>query len=437
MIYVSIMKAKMLKTRPLWVLCCSLTVMLIVIAPFQLPAQGYWELIYSGLYGTLSDLYFVDEYEGWIVDRLWDQVGRIYHTANGGFDWELQDDPTNEGLRTVFFLDSAVGWVGGNDGCIMHTINGGEVWIEQQTPVIYGIEKIFFVDENIGWAVGGDQAPVTHYFILHTQDGGNNWEIQVSGFATVPGIFRNVVFVDSNLGLAGGLPYQVYRTENGGNDWEIIPMDSIHIMYGLSYLGNGVFCGVGHNDGPFNSYLVSVKSVDYGLNWYYTEFDTNLINSTLVDVSFADSLTGLAVGFYGGIVYYTANGGELWQFMEPMLPNSLWSVSFPKPYIGWTNPSYGGMIYRYVDTSITPPFSIEDLIISIEGSFVCLSWPPVEEDIFGNPTTIDHYEIFRDENPYFPIQPEFLIAATTDTTYLDSAVIGINTQYFYKTVAVR
>ena len=399
--------------------------------PNPASAQGTWEVVYDELYGILEDIHFIDEFEGWVVDSHFDDAGRIYHTTDGGFSWDLQDDPVIEGLYCVFFFNSEIGWVGGQDGLIMHTNNGGDTWTEQQTPTIYHVNKIFFYNENIGWAVGGTQALTSNSFILGTRDGGITWEEQISFSASNSGAFECLAFADSSIGVAGGQLYEIYRTENGGEDWESIHSDSIMRIFGFSYLGDGEFCGVGVDDALLDiGWPVSVKTQDYGYNWYYTEFDS-LADELLWDVSFADSMNGLAVGF-DGINYYTTDGGNLWQWMEPLPEIALSTVSFPKPYVGWTNPGYGGKIYRYLDDNITPPDNIEDLNILVVEDGIQLSWSPITEDIFGNPINITdlQYEIYGDDEPYFSPDISNLQAVVADTSLTDIGAGSSGCRYY-------
>ena len=406
-----------------------------LLLPFPLPAQGYWELVYDDLYGFLSDLCFVDEWEGWVVDWSIFTSGLIYHTTDGGFTWEVQEDPSNQGLYSVFFLDHKTGWAGGLDGDILHTIDGGEEWVLQDAGYDHVVERIFFLNENLGWAVGGDLSPTDYRFIVATQDGGDNWETQMYGSSIGGGSFHCVAFADSNIGIAGGRINQIFRTENGGEDWYSIPTDSIIFkIFGLSYLGNGEFCGVGLAvDNNYNDTLAVVKSYDYGLTWHRTVIDTLYENNYFCDVSFADSLYGLAVAKEGR-TFRTDNGGESWQYIESISNYYLTSVSYPKPYVGWTKETYSG-IYRYLDTSLTPPAEIDELTIDIVRDQVCLSWPPAE-DIFGNQISGCEFKIYREGDPYFTPDSANLIGITTDTVYVDSGIIN-SSEYFYRIVTCR
>lgn len=396
-------------------------------------AQGTWELVYEDLEGTLGDLTFVDEWEGWVVDHGFYNNGRIYHTIDGGFSWDIQDDPTNEPLYTIFFVDNGNGWTGGYDGDIMHTENSGDEWVIQESNVDYPVRELFFLNTDMGWAVGGDLGPVNYYYIIATEDGGETWVTQMQGSTSETNTFRCVAFADSYIGIAGGWQNQIHRTDNGGEEWIPIQIDSINVMHDVSYLGNGVFCGVGHYYGALTT-PVSVKSYDYGLTWYRTVLDTIVYNVGLRGVSFTDSIRGLVISSYGR-AYYTNNGGELWNFMGQISPVSLRSVSYPKPYVGWAN-NISGNIYRYMDISITPPDSIIDLQISIIEDDIQLAWSPVEEDIFGNPISGCEYHIYRDVEPYFTPDVSNLYTVVADTFFVDIEAVSLGRRY-YRVVVVN
>merc|ERR1712072_334460 len=78
----------------------------------------------------------------------------------------------------VFFLNENEGWLVGSDGSVFHTTNGGADWQKQDSriPLINGhvrdtINGIDFVNSENGIAV----ADVG--FIIHTSDGGENWQL--------------------------------------------------------------------------------------------------------------------------------------------------------------------------------------------------------------------------------------------------------------------
>ena len=95
-------------------------------------------------------------------------------------------------------------------------------------------------------------------------------------------------------------------------------------------------------------------------------------------------------------------------------------------------------IYRYVDAELTPPSAIEDLIITTSETSVLLAWSPINQDIFGNIISVEQYEIYRNEEPYFQIEPEFFIGMTADTVFIDTtASVNYYESFFYKVTAYR
>ncbi|MEC8337104.1 MAG: YCF48-related protein, partial [Planctomycetota bacterium] len=67
-------------------------------------------------------------------------------------DAELRGDAT---ICDITFLDSHVGWAVGERGAIWHTSDGGMQWNTQEAPVECTLHSVSFVDARIGWAAGG------------------------------------------------------------------------------------------------------------------------------------------------------------------------------------------------------------------------------------------------------------------------------------------
>ncbi|MGL6014358.1 MAG: WD40/YVTN/BNR-like repeat-containing protein, partial [Shewanella oncorhynchi] len=85
-------------------------------------------------------------------------------------------------------------------------------WHQVATPVISQLTKVFFLNEKRGWAVGHDAT------ILHTQDGGQTWQLQMHS-TEIEKPFLDVVFLDENNGIAIGAYGLFYRTNDGGAQW--------------------------------------------------------------------------------------------------------------------------------------------------------------------------------------------------------------------------
>ena len=63
----------------------------------------------------------------------------------------------------------------GQRGHVVYSTDSGASWKQASVPVSSDLTAVFFVDDKQGWAVGHDGV------ILHTADGGEKWELQLSG----------------------------------------------------------------------------------------------------------------------------------------------------------------------------------------------------------------------------------------------------------------
>jgi photosystem II stability/assembly factor-like uncharacterized protein len=135
------------------------------------------------------------------------------------------------GLHAVHFVDASEGWACGDDGAIWHTVDGGKNWERQPTGTRASLRGIHFTTPYHGWAVGRVDAPngTSVGVLLKTTDGGvkdtngsGGWE-QV-GTNLVPGLGA-VKFFDEKTGLICGdgsdaFPSGLFVTTDGGVKWE-------------------------------------------------------------------------------------------------------------------------------------------------------------------------------------------------------------------------
>ena len=137
----------------------------------------------------------------------------------------------------------------GQRGHVVYSTDSGASWKQASVPVSSDLTAVFFVDDKQGWAVGHDGV------ILHTADGGEKWELQLSGrtandlliaamerkVAAEPASedakkllaeaqrykeqgadkpFLDVWFADAQNGYAVGAYNLIVRTRDGGKTWE-------------------------------------------------------------------------------------------------------------------------------------------------------------------------------------------------------------------------
>jgi photosystem II stability/assembly factor-like uncharacterized protein len=190
---------------------------------------------------------FVDEKEGFASgDR-----GAVYHTADGGLNWEKQTLNTTDPLSAISFCNPKVGWVVGKGGTIFHTLDGGKTWSKQTTPKDKYLLTVKALSPEKCWAAGdwgtilytedGGKTWIDKTYskdmliyaidfhgqregwmacefgtVLHTKDGGVNWTQQDTGLDAT--LFA-ISFATERVGLAVGLGGVIIRTEDGGNTW--------------------------------------------------------------------------------------------------------------------------------------------------------------------------------------------------------------------------
>lgn len=85
-------------------------------------------------------------------------------------------------------------------------------WQQVATPTVAQLTKVFFISEAKGWAVGHDAT------ILHTEDGGKTWQLQMQS-EDIDKPFLDLLFFDENNGIAIGAYGLFYRTNDGGKSW--------------------------------------------------------------------------------------------------------------------------------------------------------------------------------------------------------------------------
>jgi photosystem II stability/assembly factor-like uncharacterized protein len=86
-------------------------------------------------------------------------------------------------------------------------------WQQANVPVQTMLTKVFFIDDKQGWAVGHDAT------ILHTLDGGLNWQLQQYR-PKIEKPLLDVFFQDALQGIAVGAYGLFYRTSDGGVTWQ-------------------------------------------------------------------------------------------------------------------------------------------------------------------------------------------------------------------------
>jgi len=255
--------------------------------------------------------------------------------------WEKIDLPTLNNLNTVFFTDSLYGWVAGDSGTILHTTDGGINWNFQESEISEDLINIFFLNRNLGWATAFKFSTQPYgTLLLKTTDGGKNWS---NSNYPENNIFMNcVLFLDSLNGWMGGSPHALVSTQNGGQTWESATVDSSTLaffpvlnikFYDENY---GYACG-----GRFDIAGVTWRTSDGGETWYAIP-----VNQAPADevhqLHLFDSITVMGAGGdpdfgYGVGMLNTIDGGYNWFYNELTIQGNAYDLAFRNETDAWAS----------------------------------------------------------------------------------------------------
>ncbi len=167
-------------------------------------------------------------------------------------------------------------------------------------------DDVFFLNENVGWAANGYYSAV-----YKTIDGGVNWTLQTNGAMLGSAhYFRNIEFLDENIGFLGTLNQKFYKTTDGGSTWNIVPNITPNPgdICGLDCVGTSTVYGCGAYFSP----AFIIKSTDSGTTWQY--INMSAYADALVEIQFITENIGYASGKNptGGVILKTIDGGTTW-----------------------------------------------------------------------------------------------------------------------------
>ncbi|MBU1744626.1 MAG: hypothetical protein KJ649_07005 [Proteobacteria bacterium] len=238
----------------------------------------------------------------------------------------------------------AIGYRSDNTAAILHTANGGKNWEEQGNPALWtGLSgnDISAVDKWTAWAaVGG--GPSSGGAILHTTDGGVTWNIQplpeginetVKG---IKGLSRSVAWA---VTLGG----TVMRTLDGGWHWVVVPHDGVIIkeVNRIDAMGDDIWIAdFGSSDGAM------IHSADFGRTWRREPLPgINLVYGGPMGVSIVSSKIAWSAVKLDANLYRTTDGGATWRMDAPAVsgPNDIDDICAPEADMVWAVQNIGGM----------------------------------------------------------------------------------------------
>ena len=305
-------------------------------------AQNNWTRLNSPVSVALRNSCFVDNFNGWAAG----DDGIIIHTSNGGNTFEIQNSTINYYINDIFFINKRLGWVVANEflfsgTTILQTTNGGINWVGEIFPDTTKVFRtIYFLDSLNGYLGGFAGA------IYKTTDGANTWIpsiVDTSEFSGFP--ISRFEFVTPDLGFACGgyidVAGVIWRTTNGGLTWAAGNYSSEPFYdFFIKDSQNAIAAG-----GDFEYGVQISKTSNAGFTWNYSSLK---IFGQAFSIDFRTPKEGwMALGFaQSWAVSY--DSGSSWVSRPATDSVELYSVTFSDSLHGWAVGNNGVILNMFL-----------------------------------------------------------------------------------------
>jgi photosystem II stability/assembly factor-like uncharacterized protein len=278
----------------------------------------------------LHAVQFVDNKEGWAVG----DEGAIWHTIDGGHEWERQPTGVRSSLRSLCFLTPYMGWVagreelpngGGSIGVLLYTRDGGLKWQRVTLNVMPGLNCVRFRDNKVGFVAGDgtDQYPSG---VFQTTDGGRTWDVVAGPRAST---WLAADFADNQNGSLAGAWSRLATLRR--DSIHTVDVDTLggRSLRGLQLQGK---LGIAVGDGG-----LVLLSDDAGATWGIS--DLKLPTEVLSTLDFnAVHRAGKQVwvaGRPGSVILHSSDQGETWELQRTGQPVPIRGIFFQDETHGW------------------------------------------------------------------------------------------------------
>lgn len=251
--------------------------------------------------------------------------------------WVRQPSPVNYQLSKCFFTDSLYGWAAGDSGAMIHTTNGGLNWEQQNSGITLSyFEDLFFLNRRLGWALSNDFY-FTGTIMVRTIDGGLTWTNSRYNDTTL--ILKSVFYTDSLNGYMGDLGGRIIKTTDGGFTWSHCHIDSAECfsfsIQKINFVNSltGYICG-GHID------IVGMvmKTTNAGANWHPYCLSPEPMNDIVFQGGKIYGVGGDPE--YGAMSVMSSDSGKFWSYDAPGLFGIAQQISFRTPAEAWAPLGY-------------------------------------------------------------------------------------------------
>jgi photosystem II stability/assembly factor-like uncharacterized protein len=373
-------------------------------------SQNKWELTHNDIREFPERIVVLDTNNIMILMSTFTTAHYIYHSNNQGKDWKsIYDTHLYVSAIGIECIDTNNLFIGFREGFMYHSQDGGKNMDTIRIKSLNTYDDFSMYNTEVGVITNAYIVPDT-FFILVTKDRWKTYkkfhkQDDSARLSYYLPRFKNDSIINCIVGNSRGrrgsyycefninsFEYKLYWIGFDIGLWDMSIIDNKHIyICGSSNSISGGSC----NDGIF-------KSSDSGKTWrrvldlyYDNRFDDNSRNPFgLQSIAFKNSLTGIAVGQFGKIVY-TYDGGESWIY-ESKLHDSIDQPATMKIRYAGSVPiiaTFQGHIYRMVEDNLAP--KPED-VITISGRV----WEGTKGQ-HGIPVVLGYRVTMTDSNGYY------------------------------------
>lgn len=248
-------------------------------------------------------IFFLNEFTGFVVGGQRGNFGLIYKTNDGGQSWDLNYS-ADQSLFAINFLNDSVGYACGESLTLLKTFNMGISWEDYQFPYypnyLYDVpfKKIDFINDTTVYLTGG------MYFdrglIAKSSNRGSWWDWDFFDFE-----LSSSHFFSDNYGIFSGYGHFTV-TQDGANSFEVVDFKG-DFFTSLYFLNDEVGFASGYDGGIYTT-------SNSGNNWEILANTNKLWKQRihLNDIFMINSEKGIAVG-NNGVIILTYDGGNTWQ----------------------------------------------------------------------------------------------------------------------------
>ncbi|HAK62794.1 MAG TPA: hypothetical protein DCO82_06085 [Alphaproteobacteria bacterium] len=236
--------------------------------------------------------------------------GHIVLSDDKGLTWrQAQKVPTRTTLTSVYFTDDKHGWAVGHDTIILHTQDGGETWEMQYSdpPAETPLLTVWFANSEHGIAAG------SFSFMLETFDGGKTWEnrpVLEEELEEFEEPHLNMIFWGPDRQtqvLIASEAGNFFRSSDAGKTWEILNLPYRGSFWSGMVTKTGRILALGMRGHIF-------RSDDFGNTWEQSA--TGADQSYGGGVQLSDGVI-VAVGLAGTVSYSSDNGESFTTVIRP------------------------------------------------------------------------------------------------------------------------